>query len=82
MWYHFVITDRRGLEIPVLRIDANGCAGPHSRLWEAKQAAPKSGRVCKGQQRSGDQFSKMGISDLVVRLQGWSTKCQRNSQCG
>lgn len=39
MWNHFVITDRRGLEIPVKRIDANGGTGPLNRLWESKQAA-------------------------------------------
>lgn len=35
MWDHFVITDRRGLEKPPIRIDANGGAVPHSRLWES-----------------------------------------------
>lgn len=51
MWRHFVITDRRGLEIPVIRTEANASAGPFSRLWEAKQAAPNLGRICKGQPR-------------------------------
>lgn len=51
MWCHFIMTDRRGLEIPVIRTKANASAGPFNRLWEAKQAALNLGRICKGQPR-------------------------------
>lgn len=60
MWHHFIITERRGLEIPVLRTDTDGSAGPLGRLWEANRGALDLGRICKGQPRTRTSIFQYG----------------------